>query len=208
MTRRTDRKLSRRERQIMDIVYRSGRVSAAEVREELPDPPSYSTVRTLLRILEDKGHLRHEQEGPRYVVDPDSEAARRTGERYRWTVDRLGFFRHERFAAEPPPDAGAEPEVGPGPAVLTQGGEDVADGVVAEGQVHARRSPVAGHDDLPGAEERPTVEVSAVRHLDVDLPGRSDEPEDLAQGVGSAGLINLAVVIIGVDGLGPRPQTG
>jgi len=62
--------LSRRERQIMDIVYESGRVSAARVMEQLPDPPSYSAVRTLLRILEEKGHLRHEQEGPRYIYLP------------------------------------------------------------------------------------------------------------------------------------------
>lgn len=62
--------LSRRERQIMDVVYRLGRVTAAEVREALPDPPSYSTVRALLRVLEEKGHLRHEQEGPRYVFLP------------------------------------------------------------------------------------------------------------------------------------------
>jgi predicted transcriptional regulator len=62
--------LSRRERQIMDIVYESGRVSAAQVMERLPDPPSYSAVRTLLRILEEKGHLRHEQEGPRYIYLP------------------------------------------------------------------------------------------------------------------------------------------
>ena len=62
--------LSRRERQIMDIVYRGGRVTAAEVNERLPDPPSYSAARTLLRILEDKGHLRHELDGTRYVYLP------------------------------------------------------------------------------------------------------------------------------------------
>jgi len=62
--------LSRRERQIMDIVYRGGRVTAAEVNERLPDPPSYSAARTLLRILEEKGHLRHEQDGTRYVYLP------------------------------------------------------------------------------------------------------------------------------------------
>ena len=62
--------LSRRERQIMEIVYERGRVSAAEVREQMPDPPSYSAVRAMLRILEDKGHLRHEQDGPRYVFLP------------------------------------------------------------------------------------------------------------------------------------------
>jgi predicted transcriptional regulator len=59
--------LSRRERQIMDIVYRRGSATASEVREGLPDPPSYSAVRAMLRILEEKGHLKHEQDGPRYV---------------------------------------------------------------------------------------------------------------------------------------------
>jgi len=62
--------LSRRERQIMDVLYELGRATAAEVRERLPDPPSYSAVRAMLRILEDKGHLRHEQDGPRYVFSP------------------------------------------------------------------------------------------------------------------------------------------
>jgi predicted transcriptional regulator len=62
--------LSRRERQIMEVVYRLGRATAAEVQESLPDPPSYSTIRALLRVLEDKGHLRHEQDGPRYVFLP------------------------------------------------------------------------------------------------------------------------------------------
>ena len=59
--------LSRRERQIMDIVYRIGSATATEVRAALPDPPSYSAVRAMLRILEEKGHLKHEQDGPRYV---------------------------------------------------------------------------------------------------------------------------------------------
>ena len=62
--------LSRRERQIMEIVYELGRATAAEVRAHMPDPPSYSAVRAMLRILEDKGHLRHEQDGPRYVFLP------------------------------------------------------------------------------------------------------------------------------------------
>ena len=62
--------LSRRERQIMGIVYEHGRATAADVRERMPDPPSYSAVRAMLRILEDKGHLRHEQDGPRYVFLP------------------------------------------------------------------------------------------------------------------------------------------
>lgn len=62
--------LSRRERQIMEVVYRDGRVTAAEVLERMPDPPSYSAVRALLRILESKGHLRHEDDGTRYLYLP------------------------------------------------------------------------------------------------------------------------------------------
>jgi predicted transcriptional regulator len=62
--------LSRRERQIVDALFKLGRASAAEVRAELPDAPSYSAVRALLRILEEKGHVRHEQDGPRYVYVP------------------------------------------------------------------------------------------------------------------------------------------
>jgi predicted transcriptional regulator len=59
--------LSRRERQIMDVIWRMGRASAAEVQEALPDPPSYSAVRALLSILVEKGHLVHEAQGRRYV---------------------------------------------------------------------------------------------------------------------------------------------
>lgn len=62
--------LSRRERQIMDVLYTSGRSTAAEVQTAMPDPPSYSAVRAMLRILEEKGHVRHEQDGPRYVYLP------------------------------------------------------------------------------------------------------------------------------------------
>jgi predicted transcriptional regulator len=62
--------LSRRERQIMEIVYELGEATANEVRDRMVDPPSYSAVRTMLRILEQKGHLRHEQDGPRYVFSP------------------------------------------------------------------------------------------------------------------------------------------
>lgn len=54
----------------MEIVYRQGKATAAEVLEGIPDPPSYSTVRALLRVLEEKGHLRHEQNGPRYLFLP------------------------------------------------------------------------------------------------------------------------------------------
>jgi predicted transcriptional regulator len=62
--------LSRRERQIMDVIYRMGEATAQDVLDHLPDPPSYSAVRALLRILEDKGHLRHRSEGQRYVYLP------------------------------------------------------------------------------------------------------------------------------------------
>jgi BlaI family penicillinase repressor len=62
--------LSRRERQIMDILYRLGQASAADVLENMPDPPGYSAVRTMLRLLEEKGYLRHDQDGPRYVYLP------------------------------------------------------------------------------------------------------------------------------------------
>jgi len=62
--------LSRRERQIMDAIYRRGRATVAEVLEDIPDPPGYSAVRAMLRLLEEKGHLRHEQDGPRYVFVP------------------------------------------------------------------------------------------------------------------------------------------
>ena len=62
--------LSNRERQIMDILYRFGQATAAEVQSHLPDPPSYSAVRATLRILEEKGHVQHQHDGPRYVFRP------------------------------------------------------------------------------------------------------------------------------------------
>ena len=62
--------LSRRERQIMDILYQGGKASAADVREAMPDAPSYSAVRAMLRILEEKGHVKHEAEGMKYVYIP------------------------------------------------------------------------------------------------------------------------------------------
>jgi predicted transcriptional regulator len=65
-----DRDLSRRERQIMDFLFRVGKATAADVMEGLPDAPSYSAVRALLRILEQKGHIRHEEEGRAYVYMP------------------------------------------------------------------------------------------------------------------------------------------
>ena len=61
--------LTRRERQIMDVVYERGTVTVSEVQEGLPDAPSYSAVRALMRKLEEKGHLRHDASGPRYVYE-------------------------------------------------------------------------------------------------------------------------------------------
>jgi len=74
-----ERQLSARERQIMDIVWRHGKATVALVLDELPDPPSYSAVRAMLRILEEKGHLQHREDGRRYVYLP--RAPRRNAER-------------------------------------------------------------------------------------------------------------------------------
>jgi BlaI family transcriptional regulator, penicillinase repressor len=62
--------LSRREREMMNIIFRAGKATASEVLEAMPDPPSYSAVRATLRVLEQKGHLRHQHDGTRYVYIP------------------------------------------------------------------------------------------------------------------------------------------
>ena len=76
--------LSRRERQVLDALYRAGRATCAEVQRAITDPPSYSAVRTFLRILEDKKIVRHEQEGARYVYIPvvEKEQASRSALRH------------------------------------------------------------------------------------------------------------------------------
>ena len=97
MTARNALHLGRRERQIMDAIYRLGRASAQEVLDQLPDPPSYSAVRGMLRLLEDKGYLSHTQTGPRYVYIPTTrpEVARRSAlQHVLWT-----FFNNSREAA-------------------------------------------------------------------------------------------------------------
>ncbi len=68
--------LSRRERQIMDIIFTRGEATAAEVLEALADAPSYSSVRALLRIMEEKGHIKHREDGPRYVYLPTQPRAK------------------------------------------------------------------------------------------------------------------------------------
>jgi BlaI family penicillinase repressor len=80
MTQPIHSQLGRRERQIMDAIYRLGRASVAEVRASLSDPPTYSAVRAMLGFLEDKGYLRHEREGMKYVYLPtvDAKQARRS----------------------------------------------------------------------------------------------------------------------------------
>ena len=80
-------RLSRRERQIMDSLYRRGEATAADVQEDLPDAPSYSAVRAHLRILEEKGHISHHQEGPRYIYRPAVSKERATRSALRHLVD-------------------------------------------------------------------------------------------------------------------------
>ncbi len=70
MPRKIGSGLSMREREIVDILHRVGKASVAEVQELLPDPPSYSSVRSILRILEQKGHVRHIEDGKRYLYAP------------------------------------------------------------------------------------------------------------------------------------------
>jgi predicted transcriptional regulator len=73
MSKNADWELGRRERQIMDIVFRLRRASVSQVQSELPDPPSYSAVRAMLGFLEDKGYLRHEQDGLKYIYMPTAD---------------------------------------------------------------------------------------------------------------------------------------
>jgi predicted transcriptional regulator len=82
-----DHKLSRRERQIMNALYQKQRASAAEIRESIPDAPSYSAVRALLRILEEKGHIRHEEKDLRYVYFPTAPRGRVRRKALRHVVD-------------------------------------------------------------------------------------------------------------------------
>lgn len=76
--------LSRRERQIMDVLFKNGKATAAEIQAGMPDPPSYSAVRAMLRTLEEKGHIRHQADGPRYVYSPTiaKERAKRSALRH------------------------------------------------------------------------------------------------------------------------------
>ena len=82
-----EHELSRRERQIMDVLFQHGKATAAEVREGMPNAPSYSAVRAQLRILEEKGHITHEQDGPRYLYRPTVTKARATRSALHHMVD-------------------------------------------------------------------------------------------------------------------------
>jgi predicted transcriptional regulator len=84
----SDRNLSRRERQMMDILYQRGKASAQEIMEALPDPPTYTAVRAKLRVLEEKGHVRHQEEALRYVYLPvvARESARKSALRHMVTT--------------------------------------------------------------------------------------------------------------------------
>lgn len=84
MTQPKPNALTRRERQIMDVLYQLERATVAEVRGKLPDKPSYSTVRAQLRVLEEKGHVRHDEQGLRYVYFPrvSRDIARRSALRH------------------------------------------------------------------------------------------------------------------------------
>ncbi len=78
--------LSRRERQVMDILFRRGQATAAEVMGDLPDPPKYSSVRSILSILVDKGHVVHREEGLRYVYVPAENTTRAREEALRHVI--------------------------------------------------------------------------------------------------------------------------
>jgi predicted transcriptional regulator len=87
MADRAEPGLSRRERQIMEIVYARGEASAADVHAALPDAPSYTSVRTLLRILEEKGQLKHRQEGLKYIYAPSRSRQRAGRSAFRRMLD-------------------------------------------------------------------------------------------------------------------------
>ncbi len=104
--------LSRRERQIMDILYRQGRATALEVQQSLSDPPGYSAVRALLRILEEKGHVGHVKEGRGYVYTPIQSKDRAAGHALRQMLSTFFGGSAERMVhtllAEPDAELSAE----------------------------------------------------------------------------------------------------
>jgi BlaI family transcriptional regulator, penicillinase repressor len=91
--------LSRRERQIMDVIYERERATAAEILAAIPDPPSYSAIRATLRILEEKGHLRHEEKDQRYVFIPVVAKKRASVPALKHLIDTFFEGRPERVVA-------------------------------------------------------------------------------------------------------------
>jgi len=101
--------LTRRERQIMDVVYAAGRATAKEIEERMPDAPTYATVRTLLRVLLEKGHLRHRQEGRAFVYEPVKPAESTAGSALRRLVDVFFSGSAERVVSSLLDGAGKAP---------------------------------------------------------------------------------------------------
>jgi predicted transcriptional regulator len=89
--------LSRRERQIMEILYQRGQATAGEIREAMEDAPSYSAVRALLRVLEEKGHARHEQDGVKYVYVPVVNAGKAKRSAVKHMLDALSAVRRSKW---------------------------------------------------------------------------------------------------------------
>ena len=112
MTKNAQWQLGRRERQIMDIVFKLSRASVAQVQSELPDPPSYSAVRAMLGFLEDKGYLRHEQDGLKYVYVPttDRKKARNSALQHLVKTFFAGSVADAAAALIELPDSGLSPK--------------------------------------------------------------------------------------------------
>ena len=138
--------LSRRERQIMDALYRRGRATAAEIREEIPAAPGYSAVRAMLRVLEEKGHVRHEEEALRYVFLPTAPRRRAVRAAVEHLVETFFEGSTERAVAA------LDPQNLPSEIPLTL---VVAPALV--GVVRAKGAPVAG------------AAVEAIRAIDHNL---------------------------------------
>jgi predicted transcriptional regulator len=106
-----EHKLSRRERQIMDVLFQRGKATAAEVQDRMPEPPSYSAVRAHLRILEEKGHVKHAQDGPRYIYKPTMTKEKATQSALNHLVDTFFGGSSEKVMA----------------ALLDEGGDKMSD---------------------------------------------------------------------------------
>lgn len=94
-----DQKLSRRERQVIEILLSTGENTASEIHRRLPDPPSYSAVRALLRVMEDKGVLSHKNDGPRYVYKPTIAPAKARQSILKQVLDNLFHGSREQLVA-------------------------------------------------------------------------------------------------------------